>query len=67
VKDYMTRGLAFAAGVASTARCAVGYSAFGPRQIRDGLKGGVILCDHTFAQIEKIELGGPPAEIIAIN
>ncbi len=72
VKDYMTRGLAFAgggaaAGGATAAHCAVGYSAFGPRQVRDGLKGGVILCDHAFAQIGKIELGGPPAEIIAIN
>jgi hypothetical protein len=68
VRDYMTRGLAFAGGGAlADSVCAVGYSAFGPRQIRDGLKGGVILCDHAFAQIGKIELGGPPAEIIAIT
>ena len=68
VNGYMTRGLAFAGGDASSnGVCAVGYSAFGPRQVRDGLKGGVILCDHAFVQIGKIELGGPPAEIIAIN
>jgi hypothetical protein len=68
VNDYMTRGLAFAGGGAfSNEFCAVGYSAFGTRQVRDGLKGGVILCDHTFARIGKVELGGPPAEIIAIG
>ncbi len=68
VKDYMTRGLAFAgSGAGSSGTCVVGYSAFGPRQLRDGLKGGVILYDHLFTQIGKIELGGPPAEIITIG
>ncbi len=60
--DFMTRGLAF-----SEDRLMVGYSTFGPRQMRDGLRGGVKIYDRGGAEIANHILGGPPADIISLR
>lgn len=62
VSDHMTRGLAFGPG-----RIIVGYSTFGPRKLRDGLRGGVILFDSQFRRHTQHELGGPPADIAPLR
>jgi hypothetical protein len=58
IDEHLTRGLAFA-----HERVIVGYSTFGPRKLRDGLRGGVFLFDSKFGRIAHHELDGPPAEI----
>jgi hypothetical protein len=58
IDDYFTRGLAFA-----NDRVCVGYSTFGARKVRDGLRGGVVLFEAKFRQIAQHELDGPPADI----
>ena len=57
----MTRGLA----ISATSLC-VGVSGFGPRQNRDALPGAVVVFDRSLSRLSEIELGGPPADIIAI-
>ena len=60
--DYLTRGLAFGQDMV-----AVGYSSFGPRHIRDGLRGGVAIMDRAFKTIKRFDLDGPPTEITPIR
>lgn len=59
--DRMTRGLAL-----SPDTVIVGVSSFGPRQNRDALPGAVVILDRAFNRLAEIELGGPPADIVAI-
>ena len=59
--DRMTRGIAL-----SPNAIIVGVSSFGPRQNRDALPGAVVILDRALNQLAKIELGGPPADIVAI-
>ena len=60
-KRLMTRGLAFHRdGVV------VGVSSFGPRQLRDGLGGGLVLLDREFRQVGQIALDGPPTDIVVL-
>jgi hypothetical protein len=59
--DRMTRGLAMSADT-----IIVGISSFGPRQKRDALPGAVVMLDRAFNRLSEIELGGPPADIVAI-
>ncbi len=60
-EDRMTRGMAFSAD-----RLIVGLSSFGPRQNRDALPGGVVIFDQQMKRLAELELGAPPADIIAI-
>lgn len=60
--DRMTRGLALTADT-----MIVGVSSFGPRQNRDALPGAVVVLDRMFNRLAEIELGGPPADIVAIR
>ena len=62
IDEHLTRGLAFAPG-----RVIVGYSTFGPRKFRDGLRGGVCLFDSRFGEITRHELDGPPADIAPLR
>jgi hypothetical protein len=62
IEGYMTRGLAFTSDMVI-----VGYSTFGPRKLRDGLRGGVVIMDDRFAVIARHELDGPPADIAPIG
>jgi hypothetical protein len=62
IDDHLTRGLAFAPD-----RVIVGYSTFGPRKFRDGLRGGVILYDSMFNRLAQHELDGPPADIAPLR
>ena len=59
--DRMTRGLAMSAD-----SVIVGVSSFGPRKNRDTLCGAVVILDRAFNRLGEIELGGPPADIVAI-
>ncbi len=59
--DRMTRGLACSGNA-----MIVGISSFGPRQNRDALPGAVVVLDGALNRLAKIELGGPPADIVAI-
>jgi hypothetical protein len=59
--DRMTRGLATSADT-----MIVGISSFGQRQNRDALPGAVVILDRAFNRLAEIELGGPPADIVAI-
>lgn len=59
--ELMTRGIAF-----SDDRIIVGVSAFGPRQKRDSLGGGIVILDRTLNKRAEMELTGPPADIIAL-
>lgn len=58
IEGYMTRGLSF-----SDDMVMVGYSTFGPRKLRDGLRGGIVIMDRRFAKLAQHELDGPPADI----
>lgn len=62
IDGYMTRGLAFTDDMVI-----VGYSTFGPRKLRDGLRGGVVIMDRRFATVARHELDGPPADIVPIG
>ena len=57
----MTRGIAFACDL-----MLVGVTTFGARQIRDGLRGGVVILDRTLNPRETIPIDGPPADIVAL-
>lgn len=59
--DRMTRGLAF-----DDDGVIVGASVFGSRSVRDRLPGSVIMFDRSFRQVAEVQLGGPPADIIAL-
>jgi hypothetical protein len=59
--DRMTRGL-----VVSSDHIVVGLSGFGARERRDALPGSAVIFDRNFARLAKINLGGPPVDIIAI-
>jgi len=57
----MTRGLAI------TPDCViVGTSTFGPRHVRDGLNGSVVIFDRTFARTAELALGAGPTDIVAL-
>ena len=58
----MTRGIAFA-----DERMLVGLSSFGPRQLRDELRGSVALLDRDCRMEKQIELPGSPTDIVAIG
>jgi hypothetical protein len=57
----MTRGVAFSAD-----RMAVGISTFGLREARDGLRGALVVLDRDLVPIERIELDGPPTDVVAL-
>lgn len=59
--ELMTRGIAFAKD-----RIAVGVSIFGPREARDGLRGAVVMLDHEFRVCERVELDGPPTDLVSL-
>jgi hypothetical protein len=59
--ERMTRGIAF-----SRDRMAVGVSTFGPREARDGLRGTLVVLGPSLDQRERIELAGPPTDLIAL-
>ena len=60
--QLMTRGIAFAGP-----RILVGLSSFGPRQLRDGLRGQAVVLDRTCKVIERLELPGSPTDIVAMS
>ncbi len=57
----MTRGLALRSG-----RMLVGLSSFGPRQLRDGLGGALVLLDRDLMPLERWTLPSGPADLIAL-
>ena len=59
--DRMTRGIAL-----SIDTMIVGLSSFGARQNRDALPGAVVILDRALNKLAEFELGGPPADIVAI-
>ncbi|HCF25109.1 MULTISPECIES: hypothetical protein [unclassified Novosphingobium] len=59
--ERMTRGIAF-----SRDRMAVGVSTFGPREARDGLRGTLVVLGPDLFPRERIELDGPPTDLIAL-
>jgi hypothetical protein len=59
--QMMTRGLAFRQD-----RVLVGASRFGPRRVRDQLRGEIALLDAQFKVIGRRDLDGPPTAIIAL-
>ena len=58
----MTRGIAIAGP-----RMLVGLSAFGPRQLRDGLRGSAAVLDRAGNIIDRLELPGSPTDIVSIR
>ncbi len=62
IDDHLTRGLAFGPD-----RTVVGYSTFGPRKWRDGLRGGIKIYDSRFVEVAHHELDGPPADIAPLR
>jgi hypothetical protein len=59
--ERMTRGIAFSGN-----RMAVGVSTFGPREARDGLRGSLVVLGPDLVQHERIELDGPPTDLVAL-
>jgi hypothetical protein len=57
----MTRGLAIAQD-----SIIVGTSTFGPRHLRDGLNGGVVIFGRNFSRKREISLGAGPTDIVAL-
>lgn len=57
----MTRGLAVAQDCVI-----VGTSTFGPRHLRDGLNGSVVIFDRNFSRKTEIELEAGPTDIVAL-
>lgn len=58
----MTRGIAI-----TKTRMLVGLSAFGPRQLRDGLRGHAVMLDRVGNIIKTFELPGSPTDIVSIG
>jgi hypothetical protein len=59
--ERMTRGIAF-----SGDRLAVGVSTFGLRAARDELRGALVVLDQDLVPSERIELDGPPTDLVAL-
>lgn len=59
--ELMTRGIAL-----SPTQMIVGLSAFGSRQKRDAIGGGVVILDRSLKRIAEMKLVGPPTDIIAL-
>ncbi len=59
--DRMTRAIAL-----SGDHIVVGLSLFGPREIRDDLRGALLILDRSFNHIAEIKLDGSPTDIILL-
>ncbi|MFM5949987.1 MAG: hypothetical protein ACKOPM_12310 [Novosphingobium sp.] len=59
--ERMARGIAF-----SGDHIAVGVSIFGPREARDGLRGALVILGPDLIPCERIELDGPPTDLVAL-
>lgn len=59
--SLMTRALGFTAE-----RVIVGVSTFGPRHLRDTLKGGVSILDREFGRVAHLDLDGSPTDLVAL-
>ena len=59
--ELMTRGIAFRPGGAI-----VGMSTFGPRHLRDTLRGAVVIFDRRLRRQAEVELPGAPTDIVSI-
>ena len=59
--EMMTRGIAI-----TPEAMIVGMSTFGPRHIRDRLRGGVVVLDRSFNRQAELEIPGAPTDIIAL-
>lgn len=60
-RELMTRAIAFRPD-----KLLVGMSTFGPRHVRDRLRGAVALFDRQFKRTGQIELPGAPTDAIAL-
>lgn len=59
--ELMTRAIAFRGE-----HVLVGMSTFGPRHLRDNLRGAVVIFDRAFNRVAQIELRGAPTDAIAL-